>query len=229
MKKLLFTSLIFILIINGIKAEQTKVFSIGPYLGYKAGVSAINTPLGRKNGLSFNNIPDFGVCSYFPLSKNENIGFKFDISYSSYSYMMISAHKDKTEYKLSHNYLSFAPNFYFNNFLLGFSYLVPLNSEVEGSDIKTKIQNNALELKIGYEFPIYVDNSGELNGFVSGGYFLSGVYNNFPKNDPLKSLLPADEKVTNIHNPRIASIQIGFNFMFNLIEKPKPEIPEDIY
>ncbi|HOK14505.1 MAG TPA: hypothetical protein PLU67_07655 [Candidatus Kapabacteria bacterium] len=229
MKKIVIISLIFILSITYIHAEQTKVISIGPFLGYKAGVSAVNTPLGRKNGLSFNNIPDFGVCAYFPLSKQENIGLKFDASYSTYSYMMISAHNDKKEYKLSHNYLSFSPSFYFNNFSIGFSYLIPSNSKIEGSEIKTKIQNNVFELKIGYEFPIYEDNSGELNGFVIGGYFLSGVFDNFPKNDPFTTLLPAEEKVTNVHNPRIASIQIGFNFMFNLKEKPKSEIPEDMY
>ncbi len=119
--------------------------------------------------------------------------------------------------------------FYFNNFSFGFSYLIPSNSKIEDSEIKTKIQNNVFELKFGYEFPIYEDNSGELNGFIIGGYFLSGVFDNFHNNDPFTTLLPADEKVTNVHNPRIASIQIGFNFMFNLKEKPKSEMPEDIY
>ncbi len=229
MRKIASILFIFFFTLNCLKAEQTKVVSIGPFLGYKAGVSAVNTPLGRKNGLSFNNIPDFGACVYFPLTEQDNIGLKIGVSYSAYSYMMISAHKDKSEYQMSHNYFLLSPNFYFNNFLLGISYLIPINSKVEGSEIKTKIQNNVFELRVGYEHPIYADESGELNAFVSGGYFLSGVYKHFPKNDPLKTLLKTDENVTNVHNPRIASIQVGFNFMFNLRKREIIGVPQDIY
>ena len=230
MKK--FLLLIFALIIfsdSQTNAQVTKVLSIGPSIAYKAGVSAINTPLGRKNGVSFNKIPDFGLSTYFPLSKTENIGLQLDIAYSQYSYKMISAHDSKKEYNFHHSYIAVNPNFYFKGMLFGFAALIASNSKNENSDLKNNILKTSFALNLGYEYPIYVDDSGELNIFINGGYFLNGVYKNFVKNDPMKEILPADEKVTGIHNPRVASLQLGFNFLFDLKKKPKAEIVDDLY
>lgn len=230
MKKF-FTTLLLIAIIFNIQiyCQQSRVLSLGPYVGYKAGISAVNTPLGRKNGVSFNKIPDFGFVSYFPLSSENDIGLQIDLAYSTYSYMMISAHNENNKYKLSHSFLSINPAVFFNRFSLGFAFMLPIKSQIDISEIKNEIINNAAELKIGYAYPIYEDNAGELNVFINGGYFLTGVYKNFVKNDPMKGLLPTDEKTTNIHNPRVASIQLGFNFIFNLKEKKTNESVDDLY
>jgi hypothetical protein len=197
-------------------SQDLKQVSIGPYLGYRAGVSTVVTPQGRKNGVGFNNIPEFGLTSYFPLTSQANIGIATELGYSTYSYLMISGRQDATEYKLSHSYLTINPNFFFRGFFIGVNIGLPMASDYDGTEIKTSKQETIAELKVGGMIPIYQDESGELNLVIMGGYFLSGIYKDFVKNDPMKDILLTDEPVTKIFNPRPASLMVGFNFLFNL-------------
>jgi len=206
-------------------SQDTKTNGLGPSLVYKSGISVVNTPKGRKNGISFNKIPDFGVSFYMPLSKTSNLGITTDVCYSTYSYKLKSAH-NSNEYQFNHSYLTINPNFFFSGFLLGVSFGVPLNSKFgDGIVIDTKTQKVVAEVKIGGMIPIFQDDTGELNIVILGGYFFSGIYDDFVKNDPLskKGLLPTDELLTKIFNPRLASLGVGFNFHFNLVKK-EPQI-----
>lgn len=225
---ILFSALLFFNLFST-NAQMMKVLSIGPTIGYKAGISVVNTPLGRKNGVSFNKLPDFGLLSYIPMSKSENIGLQLDIMYTQYSYKMVSAHDNKKEFNFHHSYIAINPNFYFKGMIFGFAILIPNNSKIEDSEIKNSFINTSFMLNLGYQHQIYIDDSGELNIFLNGGYFLNGVYKDFSKNDPMNSILPADERVTKIHNPRIASLQVGFNFLFDLIKKPQTEPVDELY
>ncbi len=222
--KVLLAFLIIIMIgSQSLQSQDLKELGIGPSLLYKAGVSVVNTPKGRKNGVAFNKIPDFGMSFYLPLSETSELGIATEVGYSTYSYKLKSAH-NTTEYEFNHSYITFNPNFYFNGFLLGASFGVPMNSKFgDGIEVNTKTQNIVAEVKIGGMFPIFQDESGELNIVILGGYFFSGVYDDFVKNDPLsmKSLLPTDEPLTKIFNPRLASLGIGFNFHFNLVKRER--------
>lgn len=228
MKKIFSLFLIALFALPSLQAEDIKDFSIGPTILYKAGISAINTPKGRKNGVAFNKIPDFGISTYLPLSKTSNLGIATEIAYSSYSYLMKSAH-NSTEYQFNHSFVTINPNFYFGGFIIGASIGIPMSSDYDGNEIKTKTQNIMAEVKIGGMIPIFKDASGELNVFILGGYGLSGVYDDFVKNDPMSGLLPTDETVTKIFNPRAASLGLGFNFLFNWKKKEVFEDTEDIY
>lgn len=221
MRFLLFLSLVLLLIPEISFSQDFKTTSVGPYIGYRAGISTVVTPQGRKNGVGFNNIPEFGISSYFPLTSEANIGIVGELGYSTYSYLMKSGRPDGTEYQLTHSYLTINPNFYFKGFFAGIALGMPMASDYDGVEIKTSTQEIIAELKIGGMIPVYKDRSGELNFIIVGGYFLSGVYKDFVKNDPMKVLLGTDEPVTNIFNPRPASLMIGFNFLFNLNRSPE--------
>lgn len=226
MKKSIIVFAIFLFGCFASYSQSVKDFSVGPSIMYKAGVSAVNTPDGRKNGVAFNKIPDFGLSSYIPFSSTSNLGVAFEIGYSSYSYLMKAVH-NSDEFQLNHSYLTINPNFYFGGFLLGVSFDIPMSSDYDGTEIKTSTQNMLAEVKIGGMIPIFKDETGELNVVILGGYSLSGVYKDFVKNDPMSGLITTDEEVTKVFNPRPASLGIGFNFLFDL--KKKPAEPEENY
>ena len=192
--------------------------SIGPYIGMRAGVSAITTPKGRKNGLAVNSVPDFGFKYYVPFGVDNNLAFTGNVGYSTASYIIKSAYSDSKEYTFAHSYLVISPNFEFEGFSMGFNFNVPLAADIDGSEIDSKELAFNTEVKLGYEFPIFNDETGRLNIFVHAAYMLGGVMDNYAKNDPLATVLPAEapQKITDAFNPRVASLAIGFNFLFSL-------------
>lgn len=195
---------------------QIYPMSIGPELSYKFGISTVTTPLGRKNGLGFSKIPDVGLAYYLPMSQNYNLGLLTNISYSNYSYIIKNANISSDDYAFHHSYLVISPNFYARGVILGFGIGIPLGANYDGVEIKTSTMKTMVELKLGGEFPLYEDETGRLNFFVLGHYMLSDIFDNFVKNDPLKNILATDEPINTKHNPRTASINLGFNFVFNL-------------
>lgn len=217
--KTILTLLVLLITTGELFSQDIKTMSLGPSALYKAGVSAVNTPKGRKNGVGFNGVPDFGASFYLPMSTTSNLGLDMEMGYSSYSYILKSAHNDD-EFQFNHSYFTINPNFYFGGFLLGFSFGLPISSDYDGTEVKTSTQNTFIEVKIGGMIPIFKDETGELNFVIMGGYALTPMYSDYVKNDPLNGILPTDELIHDKHNPRIASLGMGFNFLFNLKKKP---------
>ncbi len=215
MKSFLTLSFVLMLVGCSLFTQDLKQLSIGPVIGYKAGISAVNTPQGRKNGVAPSKIPDFGVSAYVPLSSTSNLGLDAEIGLSSYAYLMKSAFNDKS-YQFNHSYITINPNFYFSGFIIGLSFGIPVSSDYDGKEIKTSQQNILTEIKIGGMIPIFKDETGELNIVIMGGYALSGVFSDFVKYDPVKNELPPTETITKVFNPRIATLGVGFNFLFDL-------------
>lgn len=227
MRKIILSALIFVMSYGLVPAKDIYPMSAGLSFSWKAGVSAVNPTKGRKNGVAFNKLPDFGGAFYLPMSTTSNLAFCMDLGLANYSYLMKDGHDNSTlEYQVNHSYFALSPSFYFEGFTTGFLFGIPLASDYDGSEIKTANQNIIAEIKIGYSVPLMNDETGRLNFFIQGGYMLTGIYNDFGKNDPFKNIFPAENvsQVTSEFNPRAASLSMGLSFVFNLTDsKPLPE------
>ena len=210
-------------------AKETDYFppALGPTLSWEGGVNGITTPRGRKNGFTMNKIPNAGLTLYLPLSLDWNLGLNLDLTYNNHSFLMkYNYNSKKEEYmdkdRFQFNYVSIAPTFNHSGFNIGFSFGIPVGGIYEGIDIPAVQLNNLWEVKAGWTYPIYYDETGKLNFYISANYALNGVYKNFTQDDPLRDIVPAIEPqtITNYYNPRPAGVQIGFNFLFSLIILP---------
>ncbi|HPI20121.1 MAG TPA: hypothetical protein PKY56_07090 [Candidatus Kapabacteria bacterium] len=197
--------------------QDANRFLIGPSLGMKAGVNGAPSLEGRKNGLAFNGIPEIGISAFYWLSDTSNLAFHCDLSYSTYSFLQKSGINDK-EFTEKFGYLKFGADFYFSNFLLGFGVGLPLSGDIEGNEIDTKILNALTEIRLAGWLPVVADETGTLNLFIQASYMLTGVFKDYSKNDPLLSYLPPSTpyNVAEKYNPRVVSLSIGFNYLFNL-------------
>lgn len=190
--------------------------SAGINAGFRAAISGVETPIGRQNAVAFSAVPEAGLSFYLPVAEETLLGAKFNLFYSSYSFG-IKDFSDNTVYQHNFSYLKFNPELFFAGFLFGFSYAVPLDGNMEGENIKSSHLVDLAEFSIGYEIPLFVDETGRLNLYLRGGYMLGGIFDNFIEQDPLKTIVPEDQTfpVNNSHNPRAAWFLVGFNYMFN--------------
>jgi hypothetical protein len=232
--KLFFATLFVAILLQNfvvVKAQSEEQYfppALGPILGYKGSINGFTNPQGRKNGFAFNNVPDFGASIYLPLDFVYNLGLYVDLMYNTNSFLQKYNYDGiKREYddidKMRFSYVTISPKFSHAGFMLGFSYGIPVSADWEGANISTEKLNNLIEVKAGYSYPIYFDEIGRLNLFINASYALNGTYKNFEKNDPLKNVVPAisPQIITSYYNPRPAGIQIGVNFLFNLIILPE--------
>lgn len=212
-----------------LSAQEEKYFppEVGLSIGYKCAVNGFPNPQGRKNGMAFNNVPDIGITSYIPLDFVYNLGLYIDVGYNTNTFLMKynydpDSEKYLTQDRMRFSYVSISPTFSHCGFKFGFNIGFPISADWEGLNINTDKLKNVIELKVGYTYPLYYDRVGRLNIFLNATYSFNGIYDNFVKNDPLKNIVPAmgNQIITNYYNPRPAGIQVGFNFLFNLIELP---------
>jgi len=214
-----FIGFIFVAIIFSSLAfcQDVNRFLIGPSLGMKAGVNGAPSLEGRKNGLAFNGIPEIGVSAFYWLSDTSDLAIISELSYSTYSFLQKSGINDK-EFTEKFSYFKFGADFYFSHFLLGFGVGLPLSSDIEGNEIDTKILNALTEIRLAGWLPVMADETGTLNLFIQASYMLTGVFKDYSKNDPLFSAIPPTPpyNVAEKYNPRVVSLLIGFNYLFNL-------------
>lgn len=210
------------------REEQYYPPALGPVIGHKAGVNAFPNPLGRKNGIAVNNIPDFGASLYVPLDFVYNIGMYVDLTFNTNTFLMRynfnAAQEDYFDNdRMQFSYLCLSPVFNHAGFMIGFNFGIPVAANWKGINIATSKLKNIIEIKFGYNYPVYFDDVGRLNLFANISYSLNGIFTDFSKDDPLKHAVPAisPQIITNYYNPRPAGIQIGVNFLFNLIDLPE--------
>jgi hypothetical protein len=216
MKNILAGLIIIIVSFVHVISQEINPPSLGLHLGMKAGISVIETPEGRQNGISFNSLPEFGINSFYPISKSSNLGIILNIEYSTYSFIIKDFSKG-TNYFHEASYITFNPNINFNGLTFGFGFGMPSSANVEGVNIDTKVINTMIDFRIGYNYPIFVDETGTINIYFIAFYMLTNVFDNFKSDDPLKLIIPEIKNypITNVHNPRAASVSIGFKYDFN--------------
>lgn len=195
-------------------------FKIGFLLAYKIGFNGITPVDGRKNDIGFAQIPDFGLRTKYNIFKEDgkySNSLLLDIVYSNYQFNINDA---STNQKYPHNltYLSFSPAISISGISLGFTYGIPISSNINSIDFDNNKINTLTELNIGYNYELINDNDGSFITFVKLSYQLNPVFDNYAVNDPLINLIPKSTvvKLTNEFNPRIASFQLGFSYLFNL-------------
>ncbi len=216
MKKVIFLLIISYCLTSYLQAEPKRDFSVGPYLSLKAGVNAGNTMDGRKNGIAFTGIPDFGAQMYYPLSVESDLGFFCDLGLSNYAYFIEGVNVGK-DYTLTYRYISISPRFYFNIFTFGFAFGVPVAADF-GEEINTDHLGVLAELRLAAFIPLMSDESGSLNLNIEAGYMFAGIYSDFANNDPLLEYIPAvPPKVpSSKYNPRAVSLSIGISYLMNI-------------
>lgn len=197
-------------------SEQKRDMSIGPYLSLKAGINGGNTMDGRKNGVAFAGIPDFGAQMYYPFSVENDLGMFFDLGLSNYAYFIEGVNVGR-EYTLTYRYISFSPRFYFNIFTFGFGIGYPIAADF-GEEINTDHLEVMAELRLAAFIPLMSDESGNLNLNIEAGYMFTGIYNDYANNDPLLEYIPAvpPEMPSSKYNPRAVSLSIGISYLMNL-------------
>ena len=198
--------------------EKCNPIGIGPYLAFKMGINGNENPLGRKNGLSFNGIPDFGISTKIPINENGKLGVGFDLGYSTYSYLIKQTPEDGTlEYKHSYSYLTFGTNFCFDFVRLGFNFGIPMAADFGAEIDVARIASPLIEVRVGVAYPVLEDETGTLNVVFYAGYMLTGIYYDFTKDDPVKTLIqPKSYDIySNQYNPHAASAMLGFSYLFN--------------
>lgn len=215
MKKVIFILLATLQITSIMFAQQQRDLSIGPYLSLKAGVNAGNTMDGRKNGIAFTGIPDFGAQLYYPLSYDSDLGIFCDLGLSNYAYFIEGVNVGK-DYTLTYRYITLSPRFYFNIFTLGFAFGVPIAADF-GEDIDTDILETLAEIRLAAFIPLMSDESGSLNLNIEAGYMFTGFYQDFAKNDPLLPSIPEvpPQVPSSKYNPRAVSLSIGISYLMN--------------
>ncbi|MFN3306489.1 MAG: hypothetical protein ACK42Z_04805, partial [Candidatus Kapaibacteriota bacterium] len=102
------------------------------------------------------------------------------------------------------HYINFGVGFEFSSFLLSLNIGLPSSGKLgvsQGNSIELKKDDMStmFQIRAGASIPIVQDVLGDLNFIVFADYFLVGA-------------LSQD----NNYNPRIASLSIGLNYMFNL-------------
>lgn len=217
MKKIIYLLIISFVVIN-LHAQEDELYplSFGPILSGKLGISGVDTPLGRKNGLAVSSLPDFGLIAYLPTNLNANLGALITAEYSSYSFLMNDVDRE-IDYQHNLHYVTFSASFYFDKFWLGFGAGLPMSADYEGIEIDSDMLAFMADVRIGFMYPIYYDEDARLNLFIEGAYMLTGIYDDFPSNDPMENVIPAksQDPISPMFNPRAASVRIGFNYMFH--------------
>ncbi|MCX6153357.1 MAG: hypothetical protein NT007_04270 [Candidatus Kapabacteria bacterium] len=216
MKLLIISILLSIQIAKAQDALQEPLFSIGPNLSLVAGVNGNAVPDGRKNGLSFSSMPDFGISIFRKFGSTDRLGMSLDINYSSYPFLMTDMN-GATPYNVRFNYLTFSPRFYWLYFSIGFEYGIPM-AATYGPKIDKTILKNCFTPVIAASYPLMNDEIGVLTVFVRAGYMLTGVYKNYTKDDNFKTIFPpsAWDSYTNDLNPTPVYASFGFSYMFHL-------------
>ncbi len=217
MKSIIF-GLIFVFNVIILVSQSNYPPSIGLELGMKTSISVIQTPIGRQNAIELASLPDIGIVGYYPISESSPLGVGVKIDLNNYSYGMKDFGTAQV-YKQSISYISFNPNIYFNGIIFGFGFGMPVSADYDGNSIDVGNINALYDLRFGYSYDIFYDESARLSISIIGSYMLKGAINDFVKNDPFKEIIPQvqDYEINNSHNPRAAGITLGisYHYLFN--------------
>ncbi len=196
--------------------DNSYYISAGIQISAKGGVNT-TTIEGLQNGFSFNGMPDIGLTTYLPFTKESYLGFQFDMGYSTYSYQVVFSDKKDLKNHYYLNYFTFSPYFCLMGFNIGINYGIPLGGSIDGNlnpslkdserTLNSNDMNYLLELKLGGTIPIFKNHLGRLNILVNFGYVLSELNENayYLNESSFLAIKPA-------------SASIGISYLFNILE-----------
>lgn len=183
--------------------SEKSQFQLGAYLVGKGCVNTVDPPQGIKNDFQLSKLPDFGAKFSYRF-EGTNTKLFMDISYLS-AYMKYKLYNNPSiNWTNEFHYFNLGLGFEFSNFLLSLNLGFPTSgkwgfTQNLSIDLEKEDMNTMLQLRVGAIIPIIKDKIGDLNFIILADYFLVGA-------------LSQDSN----YNPRIASLSIGLNYMFNL-------------
>lgn len=217
-------SILIIILSFNVNSKELFPLGIGGSIYGSVNANANQPPKGRQTGISLNYIPSINFSAYLPYFKNENIGLYVDAGLTNMSYADKSVDFG-TQYQSNLSYLSAAAYLHLNGFLLGINIGMPLSAShgIEDEELPfnvdpVKTLNTMAEFRVGYQIPIYANESGRLLATIMAAYQFNGLYSNYSKFDPYQDKIPHPELYPpeNKSNPRVASVYIGITYLLNI-------------
>ncbi len=188
---------------NGFNDLLLKQYQLGIFLTGKGCVNTVEPPQGIKNDFQLSKLPDFGLKFSYKFTGTDTKLFA-DVSYLS-TFMKYKLYNNPTINWINEfHYINIGLGFEFSSFLISLNIGLPSSGKLgitQGNSIELKKNdmNTMFQIRVGASIPIVQDVLGDLNFIVFADYFLVGVL-----------------KQDSNYNPRIASLSIGLNYMFNL-------------
>lgn len=199
---------------------------LGPYIAWGGGTNISPVPDGRKNGFVLYRLPDVGAHFYMPLTDTNYIGWALDMGLTNYGFKVINFANDD-EYVHHFGYITFNPQIVVGGFMTGITIAVPVFADYRDRNISTSNLNILTGMTMQYLTPIWSDIDGRINLFVKLSYLFTPTFDNYVKQDPLKIEIPNTSRpVNNSHNPRFASVTLGFSYSFNLVKASPVAVTE---
>lgn len=227
MKKFISILILIFLSISYSNSQEKELypFSYGAGIYSKVGSNTVIQPDARKTEIALNLVPDFFVNTYLPYSVDNNIGLFLEMGFNNSQMRTLSVASDEV-FTTSVNYFSINPYLFLEGFLFGFSMGIPFSADYglsEGTALPndelsaTERLNNIFEFRAGYVLPVYKEEYSRLNVTFLVSYAMNGMFKDFSKNDPYLNIMVSEEEtITEVFNPRVASINIGISYFFYL-------------
>lgn len=205
--------IIFLVMFFSIDLRANYPISIGPYIGLKGGVNASDVPWLNYNGFAFSELPEMGVSTYIPFTKDVFFGGGLNFSYSTYGFLMrYNSGNNEVNTTHQYNYFSISPYLYAKGFILGMNIGIPLGGTHDDKFGTRELKSDDLavlaDLKIGGIITVFDNEIGRFNILIEGSYAFPGLLN--------ENYLDDDGNEYNYHP---AQLWFGINYMFNL-QKP---------
>lgn len=184
--------------------DNSSAFQLGAYITGKGCINTVEPPQGIKNDFQLSKMPDFGAKFSYRFEGSSNTKIFADISYLS-AYMKYKLYNNSSvNWTNEFHYINLGVGVEISSILVSINFGLPSSGKWEitqglSLDLKTSDMSTMIQLRVGAAIPIVKDRIGDLNFLILADYFLVGA-------------LSQDLN----YNPRIASLSLGLNYMFNL-------------
>jgi len=189
---------------------------------YRGGINSNIVLVGRQSQPGFAPTPDAYFTGTINLTREYHTKLAFDIGYQNFNFKTKDTRNDLGNvYSHNFGYLAFGSSLIYKDIIFGFNYLSPLSGKSDGRNgagakLDTDILNDITELKIGYRYKIFDDETATLFVNAVAGYSFVGIYKNYELNDPVNFIIADGQRNPNGYNPRVASVAIGFSYLFKI-------------
>ena len=231
--------------INNTKTTEKKIrLTAGISISESGGMNLSGSQRGRKSLFEFNSRPDFEVVFGFDyINKTgiiKNIGCSVGVSYIRLSYATESEsiYKGEKNPRLAvekHDYIIIFQNLNWYWLDVGLDFGFPVKSSFDkqtgfegisydNQEIPPDRINNMEYIHFGATFTLFENgNLGRFLLLIRLGYSLTGIYNNYSSDDPIKYfIMLKNEKgeaiePEEVYNPHPVMISVGLRYEFDIL------------
>jgi len=202
--------------------------NIGPFVHAGAG-SNTTVAQGWKTGPAFSGMPDIGIAAQYGLNSAGSLKAGLDLGYSALAFenQRVSTNQRIRE---RYTYLSLFPHVYYQSFVLGVSYNMPLSGECTDIDkdleVSTVINGSRLYedylaaipcLKTGARIALVTNDKNTLNLDVMVSYALSGLFEDGKNYVGAYDYNGVSVVYNAAKNATPVGLHLGFSYLFRLV------------